>query len=271
MNKIHLRSEHGVTCIASLAEALGTTPGAGDQLLFISPHDDDACLGAGLTIALAMDQGFEVHVAIVTDGQGGYCRIEDKHRIAGIRHAEALESYLTLGIGPKNIHFLGFADGTLDQYIGRRPAHEGDPAIEGYTGLENSLTHLIRAVRPQRVFTPASTDLHPDHQAVYKDLLISLFHASGDIWPELGEPCPLPEVYEYPIYVRMAAAPDLMIEGDTALFQRKLNSVNCYVSQKQIGAMVGSLREAGPMEFLRNIRFALYHPSVYMSLFKEAV
>ena len=99
--------------------------------------------------------------------------------------------------------------------------------------------------------------------------MISMYHANGDIWPELGQPCALPQVYEYPTYVAMDAPPDLMIEAEAELFARKLDSVRCFASQLQIEALVQSLREAGPVEFLRNLRFTLYSPSVYRPLFQE--
>lgn len=251
----------------SLADAFGGSKG--ERLLFLCPHDDDAVIGAGLLLAVAAREGYDIHVGIVTDGRMGYCRLEDRHHITEIRRHETLTSYKLLGIPEKKIHFLGFGDGLLYQYVGRRPAAEGDPVVCGFTGLQNQLTHLIRHVRPKRVFTPAGTDLHPDHQAVYKELLISVFHASGDIWPELGLPCETPEVYGFPCYVEMAEPPDLMVRGDEALLQQKLDAIACFASQTQIESMVQSIREAGPVEFCRNIRFRLYHPSAYAPLFEE--
>ena len=35
---------------------------------------------------------------------------------------------------------------------------------------------------------PSPADYHPDHQVAYNEMQISLFHAAGLIWPELGEP-----------------------------------------------------------------------------------
>lgn len=266
MVQVHVRTDHQKVTHSTLAAALGVEP-ARERILFLHPHDDDAIVGAGLTVALAAAEGFDVHVAIVTGGQMGYCSMDDRSSIVEIRRSEALASYKLLGVDESRVTFLGYEDGKTYNYIGRRLACEGDPAIEGYTGLENHLTWIIRKVAPQRIIAPANTDLHPDHQAVSKELLISIYHASGDIWPELGKPCALPEVLEYPCYVNLSEPPNIMIETDDALFQRKLAAIGCYVSQKQIEGTVQSFREAGPIEFLRNIRFSLYHPSVYKSLF----
>jgi LmbE family N-acetylglucosaminyl deacetylase len=266
MVQVHVRTAQKRNSYPSLAEALGVNA-ANQRILFLHPHDDDAIVGAGMTVALTVAEGFDVHIAIATGGQMGYCSLEDRPAIVEIRRREALASYKLLGVDESRITFFGYADGTTYNYIGRRPAGEGEPAIEGYTGMENHMTYIIRKISPQHIFTSPSTDLHPDHQAVNKELLISLYHASGDIWPELGKPCPLPQVYEYPGYVELSAPPNIMIEADDALFQRKLAAIGCYVSQKQIEATVAALREAGAVEFLRNIQFSLYHPSVYKPLF----
>lgn len=274
MHSIHHRSPQGLEVFATLRQALGRPAqpaSAAETLLFIHPHDDDANIGAGMTIALAIEEGFNVQIAIATDGSLGYCSPEEQTTIAGIRRAEAIAAYAALGVPAQNLHFLGYRDGTLYRYIGRRRAEPGDPQFAAYTGLENTLTHLIRSVAPQCIFVPASTDLHPDHQAVNKELMISIYHAAGAIWPELGAECALPQVYEYPTYVKLAEPPNLMIQGDAALLERKLASIRCYASQRQIERVVDNIRQAGPVEFLRNIQFQLYHPAVYRALFSVGV
>ena len=102
---------------------------------------------------------------------------------------------------------------------------------------------------------------------VYQELLICLYHASGDIWPELGSPCAVPAVYEYPTYVCLDQEPDVMLEGDAALFEKKLEAIACFASQKQMLRTADRMREAGPVEFCRNLQFAFYHPAVYKGLF----
>lgn len=267
--KIHLRAGGQRTVHPTLAEALGADPSR-EPILFVQPHDDDAVVHAGMTIALLAAEGFDVHVALATGGEMGYCSLEERGRIAEIRRAETVKAYGLLGLAEDRIHFLGFADGDTYRYIGRRVAGPGDPELGGYTGLENSLTWIIRRIAPRRIFTPASSDLHPDHQAVNKELLISLYHATGDIWPELGLPCAaVPEVFEYPCYVALNSPPDMMIEAGEAFFERKLAAIGCYASQRQIALTIAAVREGGPVEFLRNLRFAFYRPATYRALFEE--
>lgn len=241
---------------------------AGECWLFVSPHDDDLAIGAGLLMQAAVKDGVDVQIAIVTDGCLGYCRASQQADIIKIRHRETVDSFEMLGIEAERLTFLGFPDGGLTQFIGRRKAVSGEPTIAGYTGLQNSFTHYLRELRPVRVFVPTRTDLHPDHQITYNELMISLFHASGKIWPELGDPLPLPEVHELAIYCDFPSSPHLEIKADAEAFKRKLDSIKAYRSQLQIAELVKSQRKGGPFEYIRDVSFRLYSPTSYRSLFE---
>lgn len=253
----------------SLAAAFGEEKSLdGHVWLFVSPHDDDLAIGAGLLMQAAVDAGVDVQCAIVTDGCLGYCRASQQADIIAIRHRETVDSFAMLGVEESHLTFLGFPDGGLTRFIGRRPAVDTDPTIAGYTGLQNSFTHYLRELRPTRVFVPTRTDLHPDHQITYNELMISLFHASGKIWPELGDPLPLPEVHELAIYCDFPSKPHLEIKADLSVFKNKLDSIKAYRSQLQISELVKSQRKAGPYEYIRDVEFRLYSPTSYRSLFR---
>lgn len=207
----------------------GSEPGA--TWLFVSPHDDDLCIGAGLTMQAARQAGVDVQVLIVTDGCLGYCRAEQRESIAKIRRAETYESFEMLGIARDHVTYINYPDGGLTPFVGRRPARNLEPAIEGYVGLQNTFTYYLREFRPTCVFVPTPTDLHPDHQITHNELLISLFHASGDIWPELGAPLAVPQLFEMAIYCDFAEAPNLEVHGNDDAFQHKLRSIEAYRSQ----------------------------------------
>ena len=263
------RLEHGfkrrTDRLADIIE--GTEPGA--TWLFVAPHDDDLCIGAGLTMQAARQAGVDVQVLIVTDGRLGYCRAEQRDSIAEIRRAETYESFEMLGVARDRVTYIDYPDGGLIPFIGRRPAHSGERDIEGYVGLQNAFTYYLRELRPNCVFVPTPTDLHPDHQITHNELMISLFHASGDIWPELGAPLAVPQVFELAIYCDFADAPNLEVRGDDTVFQKKLRSIEAYRSQLQIAALVDSIRQDGPYEYLRDVHFRLYSSKKYRSLFAE--
>lgn len=237
--------------------------------LFFSPHDDDVIIGGGLTILSALAEKVPVHVAVVTDGALGYCSKAEKDTISDIRKKETYTAFRTLGVPKENIHWLGYPDCQLSHYQGRRPATADDPAqSHGYTGLQHSFVEVLREVRPNQVFLPTYTDLHPDHRIVHSELMISVFHAAGAIWPELGRKLKrAPYIHEMAIYCNFPSPPKLRIRASEAAFAKKLKAISQFKSQKQIGEMVKILQKAGPWEYLRPVDFGLYNPSIYRDMF----
>jgi len=238
-----------------------------ERWLFIAPHDDDIVMGAGLLVQKALAERVDLTMAITTDGRMGYCEASQRDAIAHIRKSETIESFRMIGV--EQVRWLGFPDCDLARYLGRRQAAAGDPGVvAGYTGLQNAYVNLLRRVRPTRLFLATGNDLHPDHKSVYQEVLISLFHAQGEIWPELGAPlAALPPVYEMAIYCAFPGEPEIKIEGGPVHLERKLAAIAAYRSQKQIELLVEKLRAAGPVEYFRRADFALYSPAIYDGLF----
>ena len=237
--------------------------------LFLAPHDDDIILGAGLTFLAALSEGIPTYAAITTNGESGYCRPEHKGKVAQLRHDEAVASFGAMGLPQSNLIFLGYHDAGLDHFTGHFWTDEKGPtAIEGSTGIENSYTWLLRKVRPTRVFFPSITDIHPDHQKTHEEMVISVFHAQGNIWPELGEPIPeIPYLYEYATYSDFQTPPDMRITVPEELLEKKLAGIAAYKSQEQIGALIAIQRQAGCREFVRQKTFDLMVPGKYNYLF----
>lgn len=259
----------GVERFDGLNQLLAARDVSRETWLFACPHDDDIAVGAGLWLHAAVLAGVQVHVLIATDGRMGYCTLDQRDRIVGIRREECLQSYETLGLPRECVHMLGFPDCDLMRYQGRRPAATDDPQVEGFTGLQNAFVHALRQLRPDRLLMPAPSDYHPDHQIVHNEMQISLFHASGAIWPELGEPTHVPEVYELAIYCDFPAPPNLELLCDDASFHKKLQAIEAYQSQAQIAVLVDKIRASGPVEYLREVNFRFYDPQVYRSLFSR--
>jgi LmbE family N-acetylglucosaminyl deacetylase len=239
------------------------------RFLFLSPHDDDVIIGGGLMILSALAEKVPVHVAVVTDGAMGYCSLAEKDAISEIRRKETLASFRSMGVAKENIHLLGFPDCQLALYQGRRPTAPGEPQIGGFTGLQGAFTQLLRDVKPTQVFLPTSADLHPDHRIVHSELLISVFHASVDIWPELGQPHPVPYLHELAVYCNFPQPPKLRIHAPPSAMRRKLQAIREFRSQKQIKAVLENIRLAGPWEYLRPLDFAMYNPVIYRDRFDE--
>jgi len=253
----------------TLASAIGIEPGSRETWLFVSPHDDDVPLGAGLWMQAAAQAGIDVRVLIVTDGSMGYCTLEQRDSISEIRRGETYESYEILGVGRDHVAYIGYPDGGLYTYCGRRKAKPGEPNTQGYVGLANAFTHHLRQVRPARVFVPTIADLHPDHQITNSELMICLFHAAGTIWPELGAPLEqVPKAYELAVYCDFPQPPQLELRAEAKHFEKKLQSIAAYRSQTQIGRLVDIIRSAGPFEYVRELNFRFYSPANYRGMFE---
>lgn len=252
-----------------LADAMGGENIAEQTWLFVSPHDDDLCIGAGLLIQAAVQASVDVRALIVTDGRMGYCTAEQKNTIVDIRRTETYQSFEILGVSHDQVTYIAYPDDGLSQFQGRRLPFDGEQAIEGYVGLQNAFTYYLRKFRPTRVFVPSSADLHPDHQITHNELMISVFHAAGAIWPELGSPlADAPNVCELAVYCDFAEPPNFELIGNEAAFETKLSSIEAYRSQEQISAMVESARQSGSYEYMREVKFRIYSPESYKSMFR---
>ncbi|MHC4871727.1 MAG: PIG-L deacetylase family protein, partial [Planctomycetota bacterium] len=87
MNTFHIKTASGIEKKDTLAETLGADPDK-DNLMFISAHDDDSPIGAGMVIAKAVEEGFNIYAVIATNGIMGYCSAEQQNSIVEIRAKE---------------------------------------------------------------------------------------------------------------------------------------------------------------------------------------
>ncbi|MEM9111594.1 MAG: PIG-L family deacetylase [Planctomycetota bacterium] len=264
------KATHKIHRYDTLEGITGSDNVAGETWLFACPHDDDIAIGGGLWMKAACEAGVDVHLLAATDGRMGYCTIEEKETIVETRAAELVASCQALGLTDTGkIHLLGFPDCNLAQFLGRRPAVEDEPGHAGFTGLQNAFVERLRAIKPTRLFMPSPMDYHPDHQIVHNEMQISLFHAAGEIWPELGEPADVPAVYELAIYCDFPEEPNLQLKCSEEQFQAKLDAIACYKSQKQIDLLVQKVKDAGPVEYLREVNFKFYSATAYHHLFED--
>jgi LmbE family N-acetylglucosaminyl deacetylase len=192
-----------VAALASIlvvAEASGQghpadLPGRGAvRALVISPHPDDATLGAAGLIQRVVRNGGAVQVVEMTSGDAfsngvaaarpGAPPSAPSYRWYGsLREREAIRAMRQLGVHRSHLRFLGFPDDGLCVLASARRAGDAfespytrrasPPAAEQilpgtmYRGmdLEAELRRIIEAFRPTLVVLPHPGDLHPDHCA----------------------------------------------------------------------------------------------------------
>jgi len=262
------RTEGAVLTTSCVAELFDDWRGLAECWLFVSPHDDDVVLGGGLVFQVGIAEGASVHAAVVTDGRMGYCHIEQRDTIAAVRAEETKKSFAILGLPPWRLHFLDFPDGNLAACRGAFFAHGDASQSAEPQGMQIAFARLLRQVRPTRLFLPTNADLHPDHRIVHEELMISLFHAQGGIWPELGKPIDeVPRIHELAVYCDFPEPLQIRLETPDSMLQTKLQAILAYASQEQIGACVEIQRAIGAVEYLRELKFHLYAPQQYDVLF----
>lgn len=241
-----------------------------ERWLFVSPHDDDVAIAGDLLLQAAVNAGVEVSCRIATDGRMGYTAMDQREDIVAIRKEETLKSFGILGV--EDVKRYDYPDADLYRHAGRRRAeNRNDPDIQGeHTGLQNSLTRELRYLRPHRVFVLSGNDYHPDHKLLNQELLISLFHTQGAIWPELGtQLSSVPPLYELAAYRPFSTHPDYQFRGDSEAFRAKLDSIRAYRSQRQIEALLQGVESSGPCEYVRSCAYELYRPDQYAPIFRD--
>ena len=78
---------------------------SGQRVLVFSPHPDDESIAVGGYIAQSIENGADVNIVLVTDGNA-------QHQ-ESIRYTEFKKAASILGVPEANLIFLGFPDGKL--------------------------------------------------------------------------------------------------------------------------------------------------------------
>jgi len=181
---------------------------ADTKVLIVAPHPDDETLSAGGLMQRVHEAGGQVHVVVLTDGDGypEGVRFEDHvesptpsdYRGYGRqRRREARAALARLGLDRRSIRFLSFPDGGLSQLIGRYwserrtafrspytrmdrpPKSEIIVANTEYRGedLTQELAQTIGEYQPTLILVPRKEDQHADHCASW----FFLMDALGDV------------------------------------------------------------------------------------------
>ena len=265
------RTPQGILRSAFPAEVWPDWKGDKESWLFVSPHDDDIVLGAGLTFICAVESGVRVSAVVTTTGEAGYCRPEHRGNVQNIRRSECKKSFEMMGMSSDNLIQFDYPDADFVVHLGHRLTDDPNckTAIAGASGLQNSYVWALRKMQPTRVFLPTLTDIHPDHKMAHEEFVMSIFHAQGNIWPELGTPIPeIPKLYEYATYCDFLTPPTIRVKTSEDLFNKKLDAILAYKSQEQIELSIENQRKAGPQEFIRELEFNIFNPKQYEELFR---
>jgi LmbE family N-acetylglucosaminyl deacetylase len=126
------------------------------KLLVVFAHPDDESMGMGGTLAKCAAQGVETYLVCASRGERGWFGPEEQNpgldALGKIRERELIAAVQELGM--KELHFLDYIDGDVDQ--------------EHHNEIIAKIVTHIRRIQPQVIvtFPPDGNYGHPDHIAI---------------------------------------------------------------------------------------------------------
>lgn len=181
------------------------------RLMCVLAHPDDESLGMGGILAKYAAEGIETHLVTATRGERGWFGAEADNpglqALGQIREAELRAAADVLGL--RDVHFLDYVDGELDQ---------ADPD----EAIAKIVSHL-RRVRPQVVvtFDPSGAYGHPDHIAICQFTTAAIVTAADSAYadPQGLPPHRVSKLYYYALphdlaEIYQAAFGDLVMHID---------------------------------------------------------
>jgi len=156
------------------------------KLMCVLAHPDDESLGMGGTLARYASEGVETYLVTATRGERGWFGDEKENpgleALGRIREAELRCAAETLGI--REVHFMDYIDGDLDQ--------------APYDEAVGKVVSHLRRVKPDIVitFAPDGAYGHPDHIAICQMTTAAVVCAADpDYADTLSEPHSVSKLY----------------------------------------------------------------------------
>lgn len=211
----------------------GWSPGD-ERILALSPHDDDALLGAGYAMAAVQANGGVVHLAICCDGSAGYSRVEDRDTIVETRRQESLAAYEVMGIPAGRVHYLGYPDFSL---IG----HLGWKLPTGRLGTLQPFVTLLRRIRVTRLLVPNGYREHLDHEAAYDLGRYDGPQAGDPIGIDWGAPTAIRSTLQYAVWADLSPE-DALVSGAPTSIRANRALVAPYALEERIAEALAAWR-----------------------------
>jgi len=132
------------------------------KVLVLSPHTDDAELGAGGSIARFLEEGSDIYIAV-------FSTCEDSLPDGAPRNAlleEFYTAYDFIGVPKDNLRVFNYPVRRLNEYR--------QDVLEILVGLRKEL-------KPDLVVLPSGYDLHQDHQVIHMEG-VRAFLKNSSVW-----------------------------------------------------------------------------------------
>jgi len=213
--------------------------GENEVLAVMSPHDDDAIIGAGYAMLAAKDAGADVYVVIFCRGDAGYSTVEEKATIEAVREKETFDCYERLGIPRDHILRMNFPDFSAISHVGWELATEkpGDMPV---------ILRFLREKKVTRVMIPNHYHEHIDHFATYMMSSFDTPQAGDAALVDHGIPHAVKSTLQYSVWADLDPE-DAMVNGrpstlranrillvDKSVEEKIDDAIGAYVSQTEI-------------------------------------
>jgi LmbE family N-acetylglucosaminyl deacetylase len=184
------------------------------------PHPDDCEILCAGTLTRLRDQGFEIHVATMTAGDKGSSTLP-REEIAAIRRGEAR----------KGAHAIGAISYTCLEFADLEITFDNDARCR--------VAGLLRAIKPDIVFTTPPVDYMFDHEITSQLVRDACFNAAVPNYETANEEEPIPAVPTL-YYTDAIGGHDLYgdpvridcIVDITAQMEQKAAALACHDSQR---------------------------------------
>jgi len=182
------------------------------RIIVFAPHPDDETLACGGTIIRKIQEGFDVHIVVMTDGRHSHdvtlgLTEPSPETIAEIRATEVKEATRVLGVNPSNLLLQGFEDGKLREQMSE---------------ARERTVRILHEIRPVEMYVPYRDDANEDHRTTYEIVTSSIREA--DL---------LPKMYEYSVWNGKIPRPGLkvLVMDIHKELGRKKEAISKYKSQ----------------------------------------
>lgn len=213
--------------------------GKDEVLCVMSPHDDDAILGAGYAMLAAAEAGADVYVMIFCRGNAGYSTVEEKDTIEEVRFRETVDCYVRMGIPEDHVVRLDFPDFSAIGNLGWEKA-DGNP------GDMPRILRFLRDKKVTRVMIPNHYHEHIDHVAAHMMASYDVPQAGDAALVDCGTPHAVRSTLEYSVWADLDPE-DALVNGrpsnlranrilavDAEVEKKIDEAINAYVSQELI-------------------------------------
>jgi LmbE family N-acetylglucosaminyl deacetylase len=244
----------------------------GESVAFLSPHDDDAVLGAGYLLRAVRRAGGVPVVVVFCKGDAGYSKASEKRTIVARRRREAYAAYEALGVPPEDVVRFDRPDLSLVGHVNRI-----SPA--GRKGVVDGLIGVLRARKVRRVVFTSPHYENWDHTAVHMLGTYVAPQAGDPILADLGPPSPVETLLVYSVWGDFAPRPGGGLRADLGILagdrDEKAVSEALALFASQAGIMantVAARRDArrGPEGWLElYARASVREPVDYFAYFRE--